>query len=61
MPLSWGEDVTGWVNCTRREDILDIGAGTVIERDRGAFARALDDEAARLTAFLLPAGPGGES
>ena len=62
MPLSWGGDVIGWVNCTRRERILDIAAGTVIERDRGAgFARAFDDEAARLAAFLPSGGPGSES
>ncbi len=61
MPLSWGEDVIGWVNCTRRGNLLDIDAGYVIERDRGAgFARAFDDEAGRLAAFLPPGGAGGE-
>ena len=62
MPLSWGEDVVGWVNCTRRVGILDVGAGYVTGRDRGAgFARAFDDETARLAAFLPPVGAGGES
>ena len=45
MPLSWGEDVIGWVNCIHRRGILDIGAGHVTERDRGAgFARTFNDE-----------------
>ena len=62
MPVSWGEEVIGWVNCTRRGSLLDVDAGYVTERDRGAgFARAFDDEAARLAAFLRPSGSGGEN
>ena len=62
MPLSWGDDVIGWVNCARRAGILDIDVGYITKQDRGAgFARAFNDEVARLTAFLPPDGTGCES
>ena len=61
MPLSWGNDVIGWVNCTRRAGILDGGVGYVTGRDCGAgFARAFY-EAARLVASLRLVGPGADS
>ena len=55
MPLSWGDHVIGWVNCTRAGGVLDLRAGYVANQDRGpSFAKAFDDEAARLAIFLRP-------
>ena len=59
MPLAWGDEVIGWVNCARTAEGLDLRAGYVVPRDRGAaFARAFDEEAARFEAFLHPRGTG---
>lgn len=55
MPLLWGDDVVGWVNCRRAGGGLDISAGYVSERERGVrFARQFDEETARMATFLTP-------
>ena len=55
MPLSWGDDVIGWVNCSQAGGALDVRAGYVSAHDRGVrFARQFDEEVARLVAFLAP-------
>ncbi len=57
MPLSWGDEVIGWVNCRQDGGQLDVRAGYVAAGDRGVrFARQFDEEAARLAAFLTPRG-----
>ncbi len=59
MPLARGDEVIGWVNCSQAAGGLDLHAGYVVPRDRGAaFARAFDEEAARFEAFLHPRGTG---
>jgi uncharacterized protein YcaQ len=53
MPLLWGDDVVGWVNCTVREGRLDVTAGYTKPRPRGPdFRNAFDAEVARMEAFL---------
>ena len=57
MPLSWGDDVIGWVNCRQAGGELDVRAGYVSACERGVrFARQFDEEVARLAAFLTPRG-----
>ncbi len=57
MPLSWGDEVIGWVNCRQAGGGLDVCAGYGSARDRGVrFARQFDEEVARLAAFLMPLG-----
>ena len=57
MPLSWGDDVIGWVNCRQADGGQDVRAGYVSACDRGVrFARQFDEEVARLAAFLTPRG-----
>ena len=59
MPLAWGDEVIGWVNCARTDGKREVGAGYVSGRDRGThFARAFDAEMAGLDAFLRPRGTG---
>ena len=53
MPLMWGEDVIGWVNCARIGGVLDVRPGYVSGRKRGTgYVRAFDEEVARLERFL---------
>ena len=59
MPLAWGDDVIGWVNCARVADGLNLQAGYIATRDHCAtFASAFDEEAARFEAFLRSQGTG---
>jgi len=56
LPLLWRDRVVGWANLTQREGRLDAALGYVAgrrPRDAG-FAQALDEELARLDAFLQP-------
>jgi hypothetical protein len=58
LPLLWRERVIGWGNAALRAGRLDLRLGYVsgsAPRD-GAFRRALDEEVARLEAFLGTAG-----
>ena len=54
LPLLWRGQVIGWGNLAWREGRLDVRLGYVAgQAPRGAaFARALDEELARFTAFL---------
>jgi uncharacterized protein YcaQ len=53
MPLSWGDDVIGWVNVTTPEGRLDVATGFVGRRPKSrAFQRGFDAEMARMEAFL---------
>ncbi len=55
MPLLWGEEVIGWVNCTQRAGRLDVQAGFVGRKPGADFRRAFDAEVARMEAFLAVA------
>jgi uncharacterized protein len=59
MPLLWRDRVIGWANCSRTAvDGLSVEFGFVDGRPRErAFRAALDDEIARLDAFLQPRVP----
>lgn len=53
MPLLWGTDVIGWVNCSQVAGRLDIKPGVVGHKPTGtAFRRAFDAEVTRMEAFL---------
>lgn len=53
LPLAWRERVIGWANIARRGVKLDVATGFVAAPPRGRpFARALDEELARLEAFM---------
>jgi uncharacterized protein YcaQ len=57
MPLLWRNRVIGWANCTRTAAgglSIQTGYANTRPRDR-AFQTALDEEIARLDAFLRPA------
>ena len=58
LPLLSGDDVIGWGNVTMGGGRLSHDIGYVRARPRSrAFARALDDEIARMQAFLAPERP----
>ena len=53
LPLLWGTEVIGWVNCALIAGRLDIQPGFVGRKPTGtAFRRAFDAEAARMETFL---------
>jgi uncharacterized protein YcaQ len=52
MPLLWGTDVIGWVNCTQVAGRLDVQAGFVGRKPGADFRRAFDAEVAHMEAFL---------
>jgi hypothetical protein len=56
LPLLWRDRVIGWGNLAWREGRLDADLGYVCGRAPrdAAFRRALDEELARIAAFLLP-------
>lgn len=53
LPLLWGDRVIGWANVAMMAGGIDVKTGFAgpVPKDR-AFARALDEEAMRLEAFL---------
>jgi uncharacterized protein len=55
LPLLWGEQVIGWANAAVANGALQVTPGFVGAAPKGGdFRRALDEEIARLEAFLLP-------
>jgi len=56
LPLLYGDAMIGWANVTVKDGALDADIGYVRgNAPRGpAFARALDDEVARMQTFLRP-------
>jgi len=54
LPLLWRDQVVGWGNAAVRDGRLDLQLGYVAGRAprEAAFKRALDEEVARLEAFL---------
>lgn len=53
LPLLWGEDVIGWANVKVEGGQLSAELGFVRSRPRSAaFSAALDEELARMRAFL---------
>jgi uncharacterized protein YcaQ len=53
MPLLWHDDVIGWANCAKDASGLRVDVGFVGTRPRSKrFTAALDEEIARLDAFL---------
>jgi uncharacterized protein YcaQ len=56
LPLLFGDDVIGWANVTMQGGVVDSAIGYVRgKRPRTrSFARALDDELARMQTFLTP-------
>ncbi len=53
MPLLWGSDVIGWVNCTQHADgSLDVKAGFVGRKPGSDFRLAFEAEVERLRGFL---------
>jgi uncharacterized protein YcaQ len=53
LPLLWEAGVVGWVNLSLRAGRLDVAPGFVARRPKErAFARAFDEEVARVEAFL---------
>ena len=53
MPLLWGEAVVGWANLTVVRGDLNVELGFVEKRPRERlFDLELDDEVARMKAFL---------
>jgi uncharacterized protein YcaQ len=59
LPLLWCDQVIGWGNLGWRDGQLDADIGFVAGKAPrgGAFKAALDDELARLQAFLTPRQP----
>jgi len=56
LPILFGDAVIGWANVTMKDGELDVDSGYVRgSAPRGrAFARAFDDELARMQTFLQP-------
>jgi uncharacterized protein len=56
LPLLWQERVVGWANLALQDGRLQAAPGYVAGRrpPGGAFRQALDDELARVEAFLQP-------
>ncbi|HQR11637.1 MAG TPA: crosslink repair DNA glycosylase YcaQ family protein [Casimicrobiaceae bacterium] len=53
LPLLWRDEVIGWANAAKVGDTLEVAAGFVKGRPRGAaFRRALQEEAAALAASV---------
>lgn len=52
MPLLWGSDVIGWVNCTLTEGSLDVKAGFMGRKPGAEFRRGFEAEAERMRRFL---------
>jgi uncharacterized protein YcaQ len=53
MPLLWGGDIIGWVNCSLRDGLLDVAPGFVKRRPSGRdFTNAFDREVAKFERFL---------
>ncbi|MBV8457113.1 MAG: YcaQ family DNA glycosylase [Acetobacteraceae bacterium] len=52
MPLLWGSDVVGWVNCTRAGRGLDVKAGFAGRKPGADFRRAFEAEVERMRRFL---------
>lgn len=52
MPLLWGSDVIGWVNCTQAGGRLDVKAGFVGHKPGIDFRRGFDAEIDRIQTFL---------
>lgn len=63
MPLLWGEDVTGWVNCAVRGGRLDVAPSFVVGQPPpgSGFRAAFDVEVARMEHFLGISETGGAS
>jgi len=62
LPLLWRDRVVGWANLSWRDGVLSHTLGYVAASAPGeaGFARALDDELARLRRFLAPRVEGEE-
>ena len=55
LPLLWRDQVIGWGNLAWLDGRLDADIGFVAGKaPRGGFKAALDDELARMQAFLTP-------
>jgi uncharacterized protein len=53
MPLSWGDEVIGWVNVTTPAGRVDVETGFVASRPKDrAFRRSFDAEVGRMEIFL---------
>jgi uncharacterized protein YcaQ len=52
MPLLWGSDVIGWVNCTHAGRGLHVKLGFAGRKPGGDFRRAFEAEVERMRSFL---------
>ena len=53
LPLSWNDQVIGWVNPGRRDGALQVDAGYVGSAPKGRdFRRAFDDDVAWMEQLL---------
>ncbi len=52
MPILWGSDVIGWVNCTQASRGLDVRAGFASGKPGAEFRRAFEAEVDHMGNFL---------